>query len=182
MASIADTKMLLYQDSCQQKPFRSYHGPLENQPLPSEIACNLYAQKSPERKSKFRRKLSPTWGETWRTFGELFFADFRPSIPGKVTARNFTKNPPQTSRAAKETSFTARLWELESPTIRDYDVLRAELCRPQANTDCRGSEQSFWSSFCQCIRGAEDVRNKQLIKTPQKTTRLKKCRDGRLSP
>ena len=54
---------------------------------------------------KFRRH----GRKTRRNFGEI--------VSGKVDARNFTKNPRLISRAKKQHSFIARLWELEGPIV-----------------------------------------------------------------
>ena len=53
--------------------------------------------------------------QIWQRFLPIFVLPF----PGKVGARNFTKNPRPVSRPTKQNSFTARLWELGGPTFSE---------------------------------------------------------------
>ena len=64
-------------------------------------------------RAKFWWSVSPTWAKNAANiFGNFFSPIFVLQFPGKVGARNFMKNPREVSRAEKQNSFTARLWEL----------------------------------------------------------------------
>ena len=66
--------------------------------------------------------------KTWRFFAPILVLQF----PGKVGARDFTKNPRQISRAQKQIFFTARLWELGAPKIvsRQFLPRRRQIFSP----------------------------------------------------
>ena len=68
-------------------------------------------------KSEVHAKL---FADTGEKRGELFskiFADFVLQFPGKVAARNFTKNLPTFHEKKKQNSFTVRFWEWEGPRL-----------------------------------------------------------------
>ena len=68
-------------------------------------------------RAKFRRMFSLTRAKNAAKFWRKNLQIFALWFPGKVAARNFTKNLPHFPRGTKQNSFTARFWEGGAPKI-----------------------------------------------------------------
>ena len=79
----------------------------------------------------FSRTRAKNAAKIWRKILQIFALEF----PGKVAARNFTKNPPHFPRETKHNSFTARFWEGGAPS---FCVTEAEDCPCR----CRSAERA----------------------------------------